>query len=190
MQIDVDWMNLMSYNFHGPNHSQANTVTNFNAPLFTSKQDPTPQINIDTAVRAMLNLGLNPRKLVIGIPAYAHAYADVNSDKGGLYQGYSGPGPGTYQPGSGILTYKDVMDNYLPICGSAAWDDFTQSSFVYCAKTRVWISPNMAGDVFAKAAYVMKNQLGGLMLWELGADKTDEFRLAEYMSTSLHHTVA
>jgi chitinase len=165
-------------------------VTNFNAPLLPSPHDPTPGSNIDAALQGIIKLGVNHQKLVLGVPAYAHSYAGVNATNGGLYQKYQGPGPSTYTPGTGIMSYKDVMDNYLPTCGPPGWDDFTESTSMYCASDRVWISPNMAGDVFAKAGYVMKNHLGGLMLWELGADKTDQYRLAEYMSTALHHTVA
>jgi chitinase len=191
VQTSLDWFNVMAYNIHYPNNNPQNAVTNFNAPLLLSPNDPAPNaISIDESIKKFIAAGVQPRKLVIGIPAYAHSYADVDGVNGGLYQPYSGPGPGTFTPMSGILTYKDIMDNYLRKCGPPDFDDFTKSSLIYCAQDRIWISPNMDGDVFAKAAYVMNNDLGGLMLWELGADKTDEFRLAEYMSTSLHHTIA
>jgi chitinase len=189
LQISLDWLHVMTYNFHAPTMNASNKVTNFNAPILGSPNDPTPGINIDTFIQALLGLGMNSRKLVLGIPAYAHAYAGVDSTNGGLYQSYTGPGPGTYTPGSGMLTYKDVMDNYLTTCGPPGWDDFTESSSMYCATDRIWISPNMAGDVYAKASYVMKHNLGGLMLWELGADTINQYSLAEQMSASLHHTI-
>lgn len=189
LQISLDWLHIMAYNLHGPMKNSSNTVTNFNAPLFGSPYDPTPRVNIDTFIQLLLGRRIVSRKMVIGIPAYAHSYAGVDSTNGGRYQPYIGPGPGTYTPGSGILTYKDVVDNYLTTCGPPAWDDFTQSSSVYCTTDRIWISPNLAGDVYAKAGYVMKHNLRGLMLWDLGADKIDQYRLTEYMSTSLHHTI-
>jgi chitinase len=190
VQTSLDWFNVMAYNFHEARANPQDDVTNFNAPLFGAPEDPSPGANIDQSIKWFIAAGVHPRKLVIGIPAYAHSYAGVDAANGGLYRSYSGPGPGTYTPTSGILTYKDVMDNYLPKCGPPAFDNFSKSSSMYCKQDRIWISPNMHGDVFAKAAYVIKNDLGGLMLWELGADKIDQFRLAEYMSTALHHTVA
>ncbi|MDH6246265.1 glycoside hydrolase family 18 protein [Mycobacterium sp. OTB74] len=192
VQESVDWFNVMAYNFHEPRTNPQGDVTNFNAPLFGSPHAPRPDHNIDQSITGLIGAGVQPRKLVIGIPAYAHSYAGVDATNSGLYQSYSGPGPGTYTPG--ILTYQDVMDNYV---GPPLFDDLSCSSSMYSASERVWISPNMAGDVFAKAAYVTDSvgeirrgyHLGGLMLWELGADKTDQFRLAEYMSTALHDTL-
>ncbi len=188
VQANLDWFNVMAYNFHGARVNSQGDITNFNAPLLGSPEEPNPGPNIDQSIKGFITAGVQPRKLVIGIPAYAHSYAGVGSANGGLYQPYSGPGPGTYTPMSGILTYKDVMDNYLPRCGPPVFDNFSMSSSLYCKQDHMWISPNMDGDVFAKAAYAMKNNLGGLMLWELGADKVDRFRLAEYMSMALHHT--
>mgnify|MGYP001438362551 CR=1 FL=1 len=189
LQTSLDWLNVMAYNFHAPNQSPSNAVTNFNAPLYSSPHDPTPGVNIDARLQALIRLGVASRKLVLGIPAYALAYAGVGATNGGLYQPYSGPGPDTYTPGSGILTYKDVMDNYLPTCGSPSFDTSTRSSSIYCVASYVWISPNLADDVLAKATYVMQNNLGGLMLWELGADTIDQSGLAGYMSAALYKSI-
>jgi len=182
-----DWLNLMCYNLNVPKDPSVGLFTKFNAPLHQSPSEPSPQgPNIDLAVSAYLNAGVPLGKLVLGVDAYAHSYAGVAGANGGLYQPYTGLGPGTFSPGT--LSYQDVFDNYLPISGPPGWDDPTQSTSMYLPDNQVWISPQMQNDVVAKANYAVKQNLGGLMFWELSADKTDENSLVGFMATTLQNT--
>jgi chitinase len=188
-QHSFDWLNLMAYNLNVPRNDSAGLLTRFNAPLHASQAEPSPPgPNIDAAIGAYLNAGVARGKIVLGVDAYAHSYAGVDGTNGGLYQPYTGIGPGTWSPGS--LAYWDVFDNYLPRSGAPAWDDPTQSTSMFLPGDLVWISPQMAGDVVAKAIYAVKQRLCGLMLWELGADKTDENALLGFMATGLRNTPA
>jgi chitinase len=182
-----DWLNLMAYNLNSPRADPSRALTRFNAPLYGSPAEPSPAgPNVDAAIQSYLAAGVSADKIVLGVHAYAHSYAGVDSSGGGLYQPYTGPGPGTWSPGS--LTYQDVYDNYMPRSGAPAWDDSTQSTSMYLADDQVWISPQMPGDVVAKAIYAVKQRLGGLMLWELGADKPDENALLRFMTDALWNT--
>ncbi len=186
-QHSFDWLNLMAYNLNAPSNNPAGLLTRFNAPLHASTSEPSPTgPNIDGAILSYSKAGVVSDKILLGVHAYAHSYAGVGGTNGGLYQPYGGFGPGTWS--EGLLTYWDVFDNYLPRTGAPAWDDDTQSTSMYLPVDRVWISPQMAGDVFAKAIYAVKKGLGGLMLWELGADKTDENGLLGFMATALRNT--
>jgi chitinase len=186
-QHSFDWLNLMTYNLNHAHNNPVGLLTRFNAPLHPSPAEPSPTgPNVEAAVNAYLQAGVVAHKIVVGVHAYARSYADVESTNGGLYQPYTSPGPGTWSPGT--LTYEDVFDNYLPQSGAPGWDDPTQSTSMYVPGQRVWISPQMAGDVMAKAIYAVKQRLGGLMFWELGADKTDENSLLGFMATALRNT--
>ena len=186
-QQSFDWLNLMCYNLNVPKEPSVGLLTKFNAPLHTSPSEPNPQgPNIDLAVQAYLNAGVSLGKLVLGVHAYAHSYAGVAGANGGLYQPYTGLGPGTFNPGT--LSYQDVFDNYLPISGPPGWYDPTQSTSMYLPDDQVWISPQMGRDVVAKAIYAVKQNLRGLMFWELSADKTDENSLVGFMATTLQNT--
>jgi len=183
-QQSFDWLNLMGYNLNVPKEPSAGLITRFNAPLHHSSAEPSPQgPNIDSAVNAYLDAGVSSDKLVLGVDAYAHSYAGVDGANGGLYQPYTGPGPGTFDPGT--LSYQDVFDNYLPISGAPGWNVLAQSTSMYLQDDQVWISPQMEEDVVAKAIYAVKRQLRGLMFWELSADKTDEHSLVGFMATTL-----
>jgi chitinase len=187
MQHSFDWLNLMAYNMNIPLGHAGHQLTRFNSPLHASPDEPPPQgPNIDAAIQAYLNAGVVPGKIVLGVTGYARSYAGVGPTNGGLYQPYTGLGPGTWTPGT--LSYEDVFENYLPQSDAPAWDDATESTSMYVPDQSVWISPQLAGDVVAKATYAVKGRLGGLMFWELGADTTDENSLLGFMDTALRNT--
>jgi chitinase len=186
-QLFFDWLNLMCYNFNIPKERSSGLLTKFNAPLHASPSEPHPQgPNIDLGVQAYLDAGVPSSKLVLGVNAYAHSYAGVAGTNGGLYQPYTGLGPGTFGPGT--LTYQDVFDNYLPISGRPGWFDPTQSTAIYLADDQIWISPQLERDVVAKAIYAVKRNLRGLMFWELSADKPGSNSLVGFMATTLRRT--
>jgi chitinase len=187
VQHSFDWLNLMTYNMNVPLANPGQHLTRFNAPLYPSPAEPVPPgPNVGEAVQAYLNAGVVPGKIVVGVDAYARSYAGVGAANGGLYQPYTGIGPGTWD--RGYLSYQDVFENYLSLSGAPGWDDTTKSTSMYIPSERVWISPQMDGDVIAKAIYAVKNRLGGVMLWELGADMTDENSLLGYIATALRNT--
>lgn len=187
MQHSFDWLNLMAYNMNVPEQNPVHLLTRFNAPLRPSPTEPTPSgRNIEAAVLAYLSAGVVPGKIVLGVDTYARSYAGVGPTNGGLYQPYTGIGPGTWHPG--YLSYRDVFENYLPLSGAPSFDDSTESTSMYIPSQSVWISPQFDGDVIAKAIYAVKQRLGGLMLWDLGADTTDENSLLGYMATALQNT--
>jgi chitinase len=164
----VNFFNVMSYNYHGARGTPGGDLTNFENPLQSPPSDPTPGANVDATVKGLLASGVAPEKFVLGITSNAHSYAGVSPTNDGLYQSYSGPGPKTYAA-AGILTFKDVRANYLPKCSAhviGAW----HSSWLYCATDQVFISYESVEEVREKAVYVDKMSLGGIMLWELGAD--------------------
>ncbi|MGH7603962.1 MAG: glycoside hydrolase family 18 protein, partial [Gemmatimonadaceae bacterium] len=63
----LDFINVMTYDYHS-----APGTTNFNAPLYAANGDPTPKLNIHVTMRAFLDAGVPPNKLLLGIPFYGH----------------------------------------------------------------------------------------------------------------------
>ncbi len=167
----LDWINLMTYDFHGGWEGR----TGHNAPLYAQSDDDHPDalvrssFNIDSAVSAYLEQGVPPTKLVLGVPFYGRSWAGVGSANGGLYQSATGTGPGSWE--SGVLDWKDIQSRYLNNPQwTRSWDAEAQVPTLYNAVTQEFISYDDAESLLAKRAYLLERGLGGVMIWEMSAD--------------------
>ncbi len=102
----LDWINVMSYDFHGD--WEANGPTDFQAPLYGNPDSPNykagqyaPTYNVDGAVKALLAGGVPASKIVVGIPFYGRGWTGVTPEpqNNGLYQKATKPAPGKYEKG-------------------------------------------------------------------------------------------
>src|SRR5262249_36641449 len=131
----LDWINLMTYDFHGG----WSPLTNFNAPLYASKDDPTAdeearkRFNVDSAVRAYLAAGVPAAKVVGGVPFYGRGWGGVKDVKDGLYQPRAPQLPqGTWE--AGVFDYKDLSARYV---GKSRrfWHDEAKVPWLFDAKS-------------------------------------------------------
>jgi chitinase len=167
----VDWINLMTYAFHGT----WSTITNFNAPLFASSTDPSSTIqriiyNTDAAVQAYAAAGIPVDKIVVGVPFYGYGWKGVPDVNHGLYQSSNGLPPGTLAPG--VFTYRDLKKRLVGTF-QRYWHEEAQVPWLYDPRSRVMISYDDEVSVGGKADYVRVRGLGGVMIWELTADDTN-----------------
>jgi chitinase len=166
----VDWVNLMTYAFHGT----WSTITNFDAPLFASTTDPSPTLqrivyNTDAAVQAYLAAGMAPDKLVVGVPLYGYGWKGVPDVNHGLYQPPNGLPAGTVAPG--VFTYRDLAANYVSTY-PRYWHDEALVPWLFDPRTGVMITYDDPESLGRKADYVRDHSLGGTMIWELSTDDT------------------
>jgi len=94
-----DWINLMSYDFHGPfkGINDYDTVTGFNAALYydpankEANKTVNLNFNVNSAVQTLLIEGIPKSKINVGLPFYGRGYAGVegNATNNGLYADYS-----------------------------------------------------------------------------------------------------
>jgi chitinase len=159
----LDFINVMTYDYHsGPG------TTNFNAPLYAAKGDPTPGLNVDASMRAFLDAGVAPGKLLVGIPFYAHGYGGVPNINDGLFQQGTGT-PVGWKGTDGdwrVLSKTRLRDrNYV-----RHWEASAQVPWLYDSTTGTWVSYDDPESVAAKVRYVRENRLGGVVIWELGGD--------------------
>lgn len=166
----LDWINLETYDFT----AVSSKTTNFVAPLFNAKNNPaSPTHNVDAAVKAYLAAGVPADKVVVGVRFIGNGWQGVPNTNNGLYQSNMGPAKGTWdKPGSapsGSFFYQDIEDNYVPTY-TRFWQPEAEVPWLYNPSTKIMISyedPQSVGD---KADYVVANNLGGAMVWELAAD--------------------
>jgi chitinase len=157
----VDWINLMSYDFHGTWENS----TNFNAPLFETSADPgDAALNVDSAVQTYLSAGVVPEKLVLGVPFYGRGWAGVPDTDNGLYQPASGAAHGTWE--AGAYEYRYLQENFLSQF-QRYWDGEAYVPWLYDPVSRTFISYDDAESLQAKAGYARDQGLAGVMIWEL-----------------------
>jgi chitinase len=159
----LDFINVMTYDYHeGPG------ITNFNSPLYAANGDPTPDLNVDVTMRAFLDAGVPPSKLLVGVPFYSHAYGNVPNVNGGLFQRGSGR-PSDWKEGDGdwkVLSRTRLVDPRFV----RHWEPKAQVPWLYDSVGGTWVSYDDPQSVAAKANYVRQHGLGGIVIWELGGD--------------------
>lgn len=159
----VDWINLMTYDFHGP----WDTSTNFQSNLLTSFKDPTsPPFSIDAVVKNYLQAGVPAGQIIVGVPFYGHGWTGVKNTNRGLYQAAASPAPGTWEDGTEdykVLKTLLGTNNY-----ERYWDGKSQAAWIFNGST-FWTYDDEI-TIKMKTNYVRKSMLGGVMFWELSGD--------------------
>jgi chitinase len=159
----LDFINVMTYDYHsGPGR------TNFNAPLYAAKGDPTPQYNVDVTMRAFLRARVPAGKLLLGIPFYGHGYGSVPNLNAGLFQQGTGK-PSEWKQGDGdwrTLSATRLKDPHYV----RHWESSARVPWLYDSISGTWVSYDDPQSVGEKVRYVRERSLGGVVIWELGGD--------------------
>lgn len=175
----LDWINLMTYDYHGNWEAQAGYV----APLLRDPADPTPA-NADDTVALYLAAGIAPAKLTLGMPFYGKGWEQcAPGPKGdGLYQSCAGP---VSDRPEGAYTFAELVEEgYLAKDAGGKftvggrgfkryWNGAARVPYIYDAATKVFISYDDEASIRAKNRYVIDNGLRGAMFWELNADRNN-----------------
>nr|WP_298727432.1 glycosyl hydrolase family 18 protein [uncultured Steroidobacter sp.] len=161
----LDWINLMTYDYHGGWEAQG--PTNFQSNLYMDPHNPATGVvktyATETTINKLLAAGVPASKLVVGIPYYGRGWTGVaNGGTNGLYQPASGPARGTYE--QGIEDYKVLAPRNAP----KFYHPVTKQLWTYNG-TEFW-SFDDATVIATKAAYVKSLGLGGLFSWSLDGD--------------------
>jgi len=148
----LDMWNLMAYDYSGSWESIANHQANvFKGPT-----------NTTAATSWYLSQGIPRHKLIIGVPLYGRSFMATD----GPGSPFSGVGPGSWEAGS--YDYRA-----LPLPGSTVYrDPAAIAAWSYDSSKREMIS--FDDDVVGKwkAEWIIKEEFGGAMYWELSGDKT------------------
>jgi chitinase len=156
----VDWMNLMTYDFHGSWEAQG--PTDHNANLYSDPADAAPDnkgYSVDRVVQDYLDRGVPADRLVLGVPFYGYGWTGVPAgSRNGLYQAATGLAQG------GNLPYNRI--EALP--GQVFYDREHGATWKYDG-TSFWTfdTPQL---LTRKAEYAKWNGLAGVMAWALDND--------------------
>jgi chitinase len=168
-----DFVNLMTYDFR-----TSDPIAGHHANLYLHPADAKKR-SVDSAVRDFIAAGVPPAKVVVGVPFYGRAWADIK-----------GEGTGLYQPGSRPIerietTYGPMSTTLIDRGGFVRmWDSQAQAPYLWNKDTRTFISYDDPESLRLKSAYIREKGLGGAMFWEYYGDKTGV--LLDTLFTTLH----
>jgi chitinase len=169
-----DWVNVMTYDFAGGWDKR----TGHQAPMFSPEgrgaANPSTLWSVDGAVRQFLATGVDPKKLVVGVPFYGRGWSGVPLTNSGIGQLSTGLPRGSYEPG--VFDYKDLVTRIQsnPDLYEVFEDTKAEASFLFApGDNGLWVSFDDTAIVQRKVDYIKELGLGGAMFWELSGDTKD-----------------
>ena len=160
----------MAYDYSGSWDQIAGNDANLFASNSESSSTP---FNGDQAVQHYKSSGVDPRKIILGMPLYGRAFTNTR----GLGQSFYGVGGGSWE--SGIWDYKA-----LPQPGATEHVLGQEvASFSYDQEKQLLISYDVPDVIKSKADYVKAQRLGGGMWWESSGDKSGNDSLVSTVLT-------
>ncbi|QLI81023.1 hypothetical protein HZU75_05500 [Chitinibacter fontanus] len=188
----LDWINLMTYDFHGgweytsttymdaayENHANPAAVTDFHSNLYVDPKSPNyldpktgqrgvaSYYNIDDAVNNLQLGGFPANKIVVGVPFYGRGWSSVAPGaNNGLYSGATTPAHGTYE--NGIEDFKVIKN----AAGTIYTHPVTKQSWKFDGST-FW-SYDTPEVIQTKIDYVKTKGLAGMFSWSLDGDDSN-----------------
>ena len=173
----VDQINLMTYDYNGLwSEFTAPHSALFCDPRAPKELDGAGIFNIHSAVKAWIDAGVDPKKLIIGAAAYGREISGViPTDKGSyLYAEFNGEGstPLYFNPNMGKSISTQLGHNLTK--GNDGSDYNYGFAYAYDENAKSFVSYDSKESITLKTCYVAYMQLGGIMLWDMGADTNNE----------------
>lgn len=152
LSVNVDWFNLMAYDFHGSwlKHS------GHNAPLYSSVFDSDGSAN-DGVKYLNVTRGIPKQKVMLGVPFYGKEFNSA----------------GLYKPDSGDVTdlsYSEVVNKITSGQWEYNWDAVSKVPYLLNKEHTKFITYDDTMSIRIKCEYVSANDLAGMMIWALGQD--------------------
>ncbi|AHL22681.1 glycosyl hydrolase family 18 protein [Thermococcus nautili] len=162
----VDFIDVMAYDYAGPWLN----VTYFNAPLY---RDPSgPGLGSVNETISWYLKRVPGEKLVLGVPFYGRSFANVPPTNHGLYQPFNGTPSGTWGPAvetHGVMDYWDIAGRIASGKCTRYWSSASKVPWAYCRG--VFITYDDPESIAIKVEYALNHTLGGVMVWEITADR-------------------
>lgn len=164
-------INLMTYDFSG---AWEGWVSWHNAPVYSSHNFPDsnkPLPSVDRSVREFVNAGVPPSKLGIGIDFYGYVWSGGSGTPTG---GVTRPNQSWDHPPSVTdnVPYHEIMARYFEE-NTYHWDEEAKAAYLSIdkpgSKNDKFITYDDERVISSKFDYAKENDLGGVIIWELGA---------------------
>lgn len=174
MKKNLDWVNVMDYDFQGPGWRPATTY----APA--ALYDPLSSVDINTGLAAWINAGMPSCKMALGMPFYGRAWKLVNPTTDfGIGAAADGAASGTGIESGGAILYKNINAFIEDNDAITVYNSTLVTNYCYSGTT--WIGYDDVESVKTKVSYAKSNQLLGYFAWQIAGD--DDFALSKAASS-------
>ncbi|MCL9779927.1 glycosyl hydrolase family 18 protein [Vibrio sp. S4M6] len=163
----MDYIFLMSYDMFG---AWDLNILGHQSGLYEASHQPAVTHTADRGVNRLLQQGVSPAKIALGVPMYGRGWQGVTdyTDDNPMTGKATGPINGTWE--AGMLDYRDIVDNHSGSGWVTRYDQQAQASYRWNEETKELISFDNKEAVKAKGQYVIQHGLAGLFSWEIDAD--------------------
>ncbi|XP_068223063.1 LOW QUALITY PROTEIN: probable chitinase 10 [Palaemon carinicauda] len=163
----LDYINIMSYDFHGQWENQVG----HNSPLLPLETASSYQkkLTVDFSVREWKKQGAPSQKIMVGMPTYGRSFtlADVTKFDIGA-QALGGGTAGRYTQETGFLSYYEVCEFLYEDNTTLVWDNEQQVPFAYMGDQ--WVGFDDERSLGVKGDWLKTEGFGGVMIWSVDMD--------------------
>jgi chitinase len=153
---EVDYVNMMTYDLI----NGYSTITGHHTPLYSNSFQ---RESTDNAIQYLIKNGVDSKKIIVGAAFYARVWENVPSINNGLNQS------GKFKQS---IPFKDFETKFSPDQGFRYyWDSTAQAPYMYNPAQKLFATFDDKRSIELKTKYVIDNNLGGIMFWQLGSDK-------------------
>ncbi|CAG5114738.1 unnamed protein product, partial [Candidula unifasciata] len=164
----VDYMLLMTYNFHGGWDNQ----TAHHSTIFPSKFDEgiSQRLCQTWAVNYWLSAGVPKSKIILGMTTYGMSFTLDDARVNGLNASSTGGGDGgRYTRQEGTLAYYEICENIQRYSWSRVW--VQEQDVPYATWSNQWVGYDDVTSLKIKADLLINGMgLGGAFVWSLELD--------------------
>ncbi|RUS78750.1 hypothetical protein EGW08_013501, partial [Elysia chlorotica] len=162
----VDYMLLMTYNYHG----QWERRTGHHSGLYPHRDDPQhgemAQLYQEWSINYWLDVGIPKEKLIVGIPTYAMSFTLADQSETGVGAPAIGGGRmGKYTKETGILAYYEICENLRESGWRSVWLDEQAVPYAYGGDQ--WAGYENTRSVTLKAENIVTRGLAGAFVWSV-----------------------
>lgn len=167
---NVDLVNVMSYDFHGP----WEPYTHHHAGLFAFSGDVggNEYLNVEASIIYWLSGGMPANKLMMGVATFGRCWKLDPGEQHGYYTlasqaGHAGPWTGT----PGFMAYSEICTAQAAEGWTVAIEEGCREPYTYhIPSNRIWCSYDDKGSVIIKGHHAAAEGLAGVMVWSINDD--------------------
>lgn len=169
MNQNLDFINLMTYDFHGAGWEP--NAADHHSPLL-KRSGETTNFNSDFAVTYWIGKGMPASKINMGIPLYGMSWKLTSNT-------ITPPAPASGVGAAGPFTSTAGFLAYYEICSavrSSGWQvvqDPTKAIGPYAVSPtspKTWVGYDDPAMAIVKSKYILSKGLGGGMVWDISLD--------------------